>query len=348
MADVIVVGAGIAGSLAGRELLGAGHRVVVIDKGFAPGGRLASRRIEDATFDVGAQFLTAQSPAFTALVDEWARAGIVRTWFHGSPDQQAPDDPDGHPRFRGSPTMRRIVEHLTASLEVQLGTIVGALSASRGRWQVHITTRPGDAPSRPVWPPSPGQRRTLEADAVLVTSPIPQARDLLAAGGSQLSTDADERLLAAAYDPCLTILAVPDGPTALPARGAVRLPDGEVAWISDHQVSGASTAPAVTIHASDAYSIDRFDARTDVVSRELAAAARGVLGTNVEVRHLQRWRYATPTAVLGTEPMVDHVDSAPIAFAGDAFEGGRVEGAALSGLRTARALDAVLQERTPR
>ena len=56
-ADVLVVGAGMAGVTAAAELRRAGRRVLVLDKGRAVGGRLASRGVGAATFDHGAQFI---------------------------------------------------------------------------------------------------------------------------------------------------------------------------------------------------------------------------------------------------------------------------------------------------
>lgn len=352
MAEVIVIGAGMAGSVAARALQAAGHAVVVVDKGYAVGGRMAARSVDGARFDVGAQFLTAKSATFVAMTARWAEEGVLRTWFHGSPDRQAPRDPDGHPRMRGTPTMRRIVEHLTTDLDLRLGRVVHAITPAgdgaaghgptAGRAAVHLGPRPPErtagADARTIAGGSGAARRTLTADAVLSTMPIPQTRAVLAAGGVTLERSAEQRLAAASYEPCLTVLAVPDGPTSLPARGAVRDPDGDVTWITDHQVAGTSPQPALTIHTSAAYSRARFEADAEVVRAEVAELAAPLLGTTATGVYLHRWRYAKPTAALGDAPVVDRIGGALFAVAGDAFRGGRVEGAALSGLDAADAL----------
>ena len=61
---VVVVGTGIAGLMAAQSLTKNGHDVVVVDKGRSPGGRLATRRIDDATLDHGAQFFTVRDSLF--------------------------------------------------------------------------------------------------------------------------------------------------------------------------------------------------------------------------------------------------------------------------------------------
>jgi len=346
VAEVIVIGAGMAGSVAAGALRGAGHRVVVVDKGFAVGGRMAARRVDGARFNVGAQFLTAKSDVFRAMTDRWAEEGVLRTWFHGSPDLEAPRDPDGHPRMRGTPTMRRIVEHLSADLDLRLGHLVSAITTEQRRLTVHLSARTTGTPARPTVSPT-AVTSTLTADAILATMPVPQLRALLATSELTLDSTAEQRLAAATYDPCLTVLAVPSGPTALPARGAVRIPDGDVAWITDHHTTGTSTLPALTIHASAEYSRARFDADAAQVRPELTRLAAPVLGTGARGVHLHRWRYATPTAELGADPLVSHLGHAPIAVAGDALRGGRVEGAALSGLEAAEALHAALADVGP-
>ena len=75
-ARVVVVGAGIAGLVAAREL-SSKHEVVVVDKGRGVGGRLATRRAGDASFDHGAQFITTRSEWFTSLIADTRSAGVV-------------------------------------------------------------------------------------------------------------------------------------------------------------------------------------------------------------------------------------------------------------------------------
>jgi renalase len=373
MADVLVIGAGVAGCLGARALRAAGHTVTVLDKGFVPGGRLASKNVEGATFDTGAQFLTARSDDFRAEVDRWATAGMLRTWFHGSPDLHAPTDPDGHPRFRGAPTMRRLAEHLADGLDLRLGTIAGSLEAVDGRWHAQVSARVAGSPSRPVWPPrnleavgdsaaaasgtsgssNGGDQNddgnggatieTLRADAVLMTAPIPQALDILATGGTSIPEPSDGLLRAAAYAPTIAVLAVPHGPTGLPERGAIRIPNGDIEWITDNQVTGASSQPAITIHTGARFSADHLDAADGDITSAVLATATDVLGCRATAVHVHRWRFAKPTADLGRDCIVEQIDGAPLAFAGDAFTGGRVEGAARSGVAGAEEIIAALR-----
>jgi len=128
-ADVLVIGAGMAGLIAAAELQRAGRRVLVLDKRRGVGGRLASRRIGAATFDHGAQFITARTSRFAALVDDGRRAGVVEEWHRGSAGR-----PEGHVRWRGHPAMTSVAKHLARGLEIMLETRVVALRASRHRW----------------------------------------------------------------------------------------------------------------------------------------------------------------------------------------------------------------------
>jgi len=62
--DVLVIGAGISGLLCATQLQAAGLSTLVLDKGRGVGGRMATRRIGDTTFDHGAQFFTVRDARF--------------------------------------------------------------------------------------------------------------------------------------------------------------------------------------------------------------------------------------------------------------------------------------------
>ncbi|MCC5948957.1 MAG: FAD-dependent oxidoreductase [Nitriliruptoraceae bacterium] len=342
MTNVIIIGAGMSGLFAGHALRAAGLEVLLLDKGFAPGGRVATRTLEGRTFDHGAQFLTAKTPRFQGFVDAWCAEGIARQWFHGSPDADRPGDPDGYPRYRGVPTMRRIPEFLAVGLDLRLGAIVSEVTTVEGRAQVRWEVRcDGRQPTRPT--PPPGER-TASADAVLLTAPVPQSLALLDAGAVRLDATTQQTLAAVTYDPCIAVLAVPHGAPALPARGAVRVPGAEVEWVSDHLVTGASARPGVTLHASPALSRALWDEPDDVVGRRILERAATTLGTDAELCHIHRWRYSNPTSRASGDSLLDVVDGVPVAFAGDALAGGRIEGAATSGLDAAARLIAALTD----
>ena len=57
--------------------------VIVLDKGRGVGGRLATRRIGDATIDHGAQFITTHTAEFAEMVERLVGESVVAPWFRG-------------------------------------------------------------------------------------------------------------------------------------------------------------------------------------------------------------------------------------------------------------------------
>lgn len=288
---------------------------MVLDKGRGVGGRLATRRSEGAVFDHGAQFVTARTSRWQTLVERWKGDGVAVEWCRGFTGEG-----DGHPRWRGQPGMTAIAKALTAGLDVRLLVQVTALRQQDGNWQLSTAT---------------GEE--LRAHAVVLTAPVPQSLALLAAGGVTLDAALRARLDAITYERCLVVMATLDAPSQVPSPGGLALTDGPIAWIGDNQQKGISAEPALTIQASADYSLSNWDRPREETARELLAAAAPWLGGRVLQHQMHGWRYSRPRQVDDCG-CVSGSSVPPLIFAGDAFAGARVEGAALSGWAAAETL----------
>ncbi len=347
--DAIVVGAGIAGLAAARELSGSGLRVLVLDKSRGLGGRMATRRLGTAVFDHGAQFFTVRREQFGELVTAAQAADVVAAWCtgfsrplgHGCQTQATED---GHPRWRGVRGMTDLPKWLAASLppscEIRSAAKVAAVRMSADRVIVDLD---GGAAGM----------TSLSARAVILTPPVPQSLDLLAAGGLMPTGEADAEagpLDAAAirllrtidYDPCFAMLLVLERASCVPPPGAVQFAADDpvpIAWLADNQKKGISPVPAVTVHASGRFSREHFDAPQDEVAAMLLEHVRpwidGDPAAAVRERSIHRWKFALPTSLV-PEPLVAVSTTPAIVCCGDAFAGPRVEGAASSGLAAGR------------
>ena len=94
----LVVGAGISGLLAARELQAEGWRVTVLDKRRGVGGRMATRRVGEGNFDHGAQFFTVRGERFADLVEGWLAAGAAEGWTRGFAEAAGEVNENGHRR----------------------------------------------------------------------------------------------------------------------------------------------------------------------------------------------------------------------------------------------------------
>jgi len=313
VSDIVVVGAGLSGLTAARLLQEKGHNVVVLDKGRGLGGRMATRRITApdgsvALFDHGAQFFTVRDQQFQKLVDEWITNGVVREWCRGFGTD------DGHPRYVVNSGMAALTKLIAQGLDVRTSTLVFAVKpcdTAPTKWTVVI-----DDNSR------------IDCDAVIMTCPLPQSYSLTVTTGVELPQD----LLLTDYDRTIGLLAVLDGPSAVPAPGGLQNPDDVFSWIGDNQAKGISEIPAITFHANPAWSSAHWDDSLEDGLALITQAAQKYLGNaQIVTSEYKKWRFATPRK-LWAEPFFA---ARSLVFAGDAFAGPKVEGAVLSGLKSA-------------
>ncbi|MCG2787207.1 MAG: FAD-dependent oxidoreductase [Anaerolineae bacterium] len=310
--DILIVGAGIAGLLAAADLQASGFQPLVVDKGRGVGGRLASRRIGSATFDHGAQFITARTPRLAALLNEWQGLGLVTEWYRGTSAE--------HIYWRGVPSMTAIPKHLAKPLNVRLEMKMTALQQADSHWLAIFENG-----------------ETIAANAVLLTAPVPQSLAMLDAGGVALEASKREQLEAVDYEPCLAVMAVLNAPSKIPEPGFIRFDERPIAWLADNHAKGISAVSAVTIHATPAYSSSHWDDDRQEIGRRLLEVAAPWLGAEPAEFQVHAWRYARPK-VERDQPCLVLNPSPPLLIAGDAFGGPRVEGAALSGWAAAKAL----------
>ncbi len=315
-----MVGAGISGLLAARELQSAGWRVVVLDKGRSVGGRMATRRVGDAKLDHGAQFFTVRSERFAELNEEWLQAGASAEWSRGFAGPDGDPGHDGYPRYRGARGMISIPKHLARGLDVRLGEKVIKVDSSGGGWEVLCES---------------GVRE--RAASLLLTAPVPQSLALAESGDFELAAEVREQLEAVSYSPCLALMAVLDGPGAIPAPGGVRIKGEPLDWVGDNRQKGVSEVPAVTIHAGPGYSRDHFEDSEEEITANLLSLAQRWLGSRPVETSLARWRYSWVENPY-PEPCLPAHEDPPLVFCGDAFGQPKVEGAALSGLAASEAL----------
>ena len=347
--DAVIVGAGIAGLSAAAELVASGWRVVVLEKARGVGGRMATRRIGEAVCDHGAQFFTVRSPTFGGMVADAHEAGAVATWCEGFSQAAAVNAAvtpavDGHARWRGMSGMTDLPKRLAAQLPpekcvLRTAAKVAAIGAAEDR--VRISLDPGVETGEPT---------VLYAAAAIVTSPVPQSLDVFMAGGllvaeGGIAPDVRRQLATVHYDPSFALMLVLNRASLVPPPGGIQFADGPISWLADNLQKGISAVPALTVHASGAFSRQHFDAPPEQVAAMLTDLVRpwidGDPATAVVEQSLHRWKFATPTTIIPA-PLVAAVTVPPIVCCGDAFGGPKVEGAASSGLAAGRWVARVL------
>jgi renalase len=295
-----VVGAGIAGAACAAALRAAGVAVDLLERGRAPGGRMAAPTVHGRRVDLGAAYLTVRDPGFTAVVESWRAGGLIRPWTEtfdvlGDSDRTSAG---GTRRWAAPDGLRALVRDLLGDLD----------EPSR---LVHAVTDLDD----------------LDHDAVVLAMPDPQAARLVGPAVEWVG-----------YEPVISVVAGWSERAWTVRDAAFVNGDPDLSFIADDGARRGDDAPVLVLHTTAQRAGQHLDDPGAAVAPTLAAARR-LLGIDAEPEwtHAHRWTFAKPTGTHGDAPfgLID-VAGRPVGLCTDSWcpEGSpRVESAWLSGTR---------------
>lgn len=295
-----VIGAGMSGLAAAQRLGTAGRAVTVFDKGRGLGGRMATRRAGGFRFDHGAQYFTARSPRFRALVARLTAQGLVAPWGEG---------------HVGTPGMSAPARALAPDATIVTGCTVSSLTRGPQGWNLATSEGPVAAAGNGAFA------------GVVVAVPAPQAAPLLASAGS--TWDGAAR---ATYAPCWALMLGFSARTGLVAD-RLRPGDATIGWIArDSTKPGRDeNAETIVVHATPDWSREHVEETPEQAGAALLARFRALTGEAAEPGFVaaHRWRYALVEQPAGQTFFWDA--SARLGACGDWCIGPRVEAAFDSG-----------------
>ena len=306
-ASVAVIGAGLAGLACARALGDAGVHVRVFESQRSPGGRLATRRFAAASFDHGAQYLTATDPGFADVLRRAQKAGAAAAWQPDWPQRNGDES-----LWVGVPAMAALPRYLAARLDIEYGARILRIERERRGWAL-LDDR--------------GAAHT-DFGAVVIALPAPAAAEL-AAGRTPLA--ARVRLVPMA--PCWAVMIAFDSRLAGVADAGFA-GDPALAWYARNgSKPGRDARDAWVLHASPAWSGVEFDQSPENVQRALLERFSELAGHALPralVTDAHRWRHARVEAPLGEPFLLDR--EAGIGFCGDWCLEARAEAAWRSGM----------------
>lgn len=318
----IIVGAGIAGLLAAQRLREYHIDVTLLEKSRGYGGRMASKKKGEAIFDIGAQFMTTRDRVFRERVEKWLSNKEVLPWYRG---------PLGNMRYVGSDGIDTPTRRIGADLNVRLSERVTRLERTGNGWKVYAV------------PYGSETEKSYEADWLILTPPVPQSLDLIFDSGLEIDYDEEDELRKIDYLRCITVCAILNGPAGLPNPGGMDLNHESLRWISDNSSKKVSPVPgSLTIHTSTRFAQAYWDAPQEKKIQAVLEAAQPFLKADVVEAFTHRWRYSEPIRIYKEKQpfrkpfFLD--EKLQLGMCGDAFNGPRIEAAALSGMELASAM----------
>jgi len=319
MFEIVCVGAGLSGSLLGH-LLKDYRKVLLLDKSRGPGGRMSTRRIvhdgREYKFDHGAQFFTARNEEFKELIQPLLDINLIKAW-HSRIPHASYDSVKESVRFCGTTGMNNLAKYFSSGVEC------------RFEWQCANIRNECD-----VWILESNTGEVIRCRTLVVAIPVTQALRLFSDQRFSLTP-----LSQIVYQPTWAVmLGAADSFRLPPPHAAWLRPESGIEWVSDNQRKGISTNPSLTIHLTQEMSLNLLQSTPEHVIDFAKAQLQELLPKDLTIQTAHRWLLSRSSPQRFDKGFYQLESLQNLYFIGDAFEGGRVEGAALSAMAAAKAI----------
>lgn len=325
---IAIIGAGISGLACATTLQNSGYEVTVFEKSKGVSGRISTRVTDNWQCDHGAQYFTASDAQFAAEVQRWQQAGVAAEW---QPRLQVFDGVSftakestlntTKTRYVGVPRNTAPAKFLAQSLNVKVATAINKIERNGSVWQLSSKEH---------------GKLTPQFDTLILAIPSPQAQALLQQPAPKLATVAASVIMRS----CWALMCQFNHPLALPFDGLF-VNNHLLSWVARDSAKLGRNHPANNsetwlLHASSEWSEAHIEDDAETVAALMLAAFIKLGGEMPQTYTAHRWRYAECVDYLKLGCVWDA--DLQLGLCGDWLNGGKVQGAWLSGQFLAKKL----------
>ena len=294
--DVIIVGAGLAGSYLARKLHLRGQNTLIIEKSKGVGGRLSTKPVGSGLADYGCQYLSPKTEELSTLIQELETKKIIKksNLFENKSSYIAPYG------------MNKIPQYLSLGIKTLLNQKVESLKRKRGEWKI-IT-----------------DSFSLRSNALILTMPINQVTELLKLNDAEL-----KELPTSKYKSFFTLTLQSENQINPQAVSSIK----NAPWICNNLLKGIENKKNIyTINLTAEFSESLFILKKSEKDKILNNLLLNIGFENYSHLRLHFWKYAFSEDQNNTTNYFDK--NKMLGICGDSFSVGQANGAIVSAEKT--------------
>ncbi|MFN8945385.1 MAG: FAD-dependent oxidoreductase, partial [Pseudobdellovibrionaceae bacterium] len=262
---VAIIGAGLCGLTLAVKLTEDNQNVFILEKSKSVGGRMATRRDGNFTYDHGAAYYSHSDSHPFLWNEKWSKSGKAKLWF--AEDQKS--------YFCGQGGMTVLAKDLAVGQKINFQEKVIKIVDHGESLEILCEL----------------EKKYL-AQKVILTCPVPQSLEILRSSNIDYPKSLDEIVYAKAFVGLFQM----ESELQNDFDFHFKKPGSYIYSISNNQSKGLSQAPSITVIMNPQWSHDHFDQEDSVTLNQIQIELQKYFQGKARVQssQLKKWRYSHP------------------------------------------------------